>query len=338
MKAFRPQLGFVPTFGGNRIPEAINHLVPHEKKAGTLGRLQPFVRARGIKIAADIVHVEAHHAGHMRAIHRRQNSLGPRQRTQFLCRKHHSGCRRDVAEKDHACSRGNRIIKKVQHLRRFLHRLGKNDFLNDNSVTLRSELPGLLASGMLLVRHQDFVARFHIHAIRDVAIRLGGIPQQGNLVPRAAHKRGQRIAKFIPCCISPDWVIFRILLIQLFGGVVRIENRTQHGRGAGTDRAVIQVNLVRGNKKLLSQFSPVGVFVFVVERNVGQGSGSIFELRKQQVAEANRSRDPCANGHKLPTIEQTAPPEGEGASCYAVARARASSRPRDKVLTCLQAR
>ena len=84
-----------------RVPDAVDHLVAHVEEAGSLWRLQPLVRAGGVHVAADLVHVELHHARHVRAIDGGENSLGARQRAEFFCRQHHAGHGRDVAEEHH---------------------------------------------------------------------------------------------------------------------------------------------------------------------------------------------------------------------------------------------
>ena len=48
-------------------------VVAHKEVTRALGRLQPFVGAGAVHVAADVVHVELHHAGHVRAIDRGQN-------------------------------------------------------------------------------------------------------------------------------------------------------------------------------------------------------------------------------------------------------------------------
>ena len=109
----------------------------------------------------------------------------------------------------------------------------------------------MLASGMLLIGHQHFVAGLHVDAVRDVAVRLGGVAQQGDLVALAADEFGQRIAKLIPGGVSPDRIVLGILLVHLFGRVVAVENCAQHGRRTRADGAVVEVDLVLGIRNCL---------------------------------------------------------------------------------------
>ena len=121
--------------------------------------------------------------------------------------------------------------------------------------------------------------------VGDVAISLGGITKQGNLVAMATDEGGQRIAKFVPRGVSPDGVILGILLVHALGGGIAIENSAQHRRRTGADGAVVQVDLVFRDQELAADLGPVGVFVLVEESRVGQGGGSLLELGNEVPAE-----------------------------------------------------
>ena len=161
-------------------------------------------------------------------------------------------------------------------------------FFDHDAVALGLEIPGMFAAGMLLVGHEDFVAGLHVDAVGDVAVGFGGIAQQGNFVALAADERGERVAELVPRGVSPDGIVLGILLVHLLGRGVAVEDGAQHGRGAGADRAVVQVDLVLGDEELAPHFGPVRVFILIEEGMVGQWR-SLFELRKQ-VARGRRAR------------------------------------------------
>src|SRR5258708_35181983 len=115
-----------------------------------------------------------------------------------------------------------------------MNRPGQCDFFDHDPIALSPELPWLLTAGMLLVGHQDFVARLHINAVSDIAVGLGSVTDQGNFVAMAAHKRSQGIAELVPCRVSPYGVVLRVLLVQLFGLRVGVKNSAQNWGGART--------------------------------------------------------------------------------------------------------
>ena len=90
LEAFGANLGVVPAFGGDRVPQTVDDFVAHVEEARAFGRLQPLVRAGRVHVAAEFADVEAHHAGDMRAVDRGENSLGARQGREFLRGQHHS--------------------------------------------------------------------------------------------------------------------------------------------------------------------------------------------------------------------------------------------------------
>ncbi len=75
LEALGAEGGLVPAFGDDGVPQAVDNLIAHVEKAGAFGRLQPFVRAGGIHVAAEIMNVQPHHAGHVGAIHGRENTF-----------------------------------------------------------------------------------------------------------------------------------------------------------------------------------------------------------------------------------------------------------------------
>src|SRR5579859_6537307 len=62
LKAFRLELGMLPSLGRNRIPQTVLHFGTNEQESGPFGSLQPLVRRRCVHVTADVVQVERHHA------------------------------------------------------------------------------------------------------------------------------------------------------------------------------------------------------------------------------------------------------------------------------------
>ena len=178
-------------------------------------------------------------------------------------------------------------------------------FFTTDAITLGLKIPGVHAAGMLLVGHQDFVAWLKVDAVGDVAISLGGIAKQGNLIAMATDESGQRIAKLVPRGVSPYGVVFGILLVHSLGGGIAIENGAQHGRRAGANGSVVEVDLVFGDQELAPDLGPIGVFVLVKESRIGKGGRSLLELSD----EISTERQGCSEsggggGEKAATVEQ----------------------------------
>ena len=175
-----------------------------------------------------------------------------------------------MAEENHARARRDRILKKIQHLRRIRHRPAQGYFFYHDAITLGLEIPRVFAARVLLIGHQHFIAGFHVHAVCDVAVGFGGIAKQGDFVALAPYKLRQRIAKLVPRCISPNRIILGILLVHLLGRRVAVEDGAQHRRRTGAYRAIVQVNFIGRNEKLLAQFGPIGLVVIAVLGRVGK--------------------------------------------------------------------
>src|SRR5882762_4405017 len=238
----------------------------------------------------------------MSAIDGREYSFRSGKSGEFFRRQDRSGERRDVAEEDDARARSDGIVEEIEHLRGILYRARQRNFSYHNAVALGLEVPWMLASGMFLISHQDFVAGLHVNAVRDVTVGFGGVAQQRDLVAVAAHKCGQRVAEFIPRDVSPDGVVFGILLIHLFGGVVAVKNGAEYRRRTGADGAVVEINLVFGNEELFAQFGPVGVVVLVEQRMIGEGR-SFVELGKEISAEREGGGECGGSAEKAAAIE-----------------------------------
>ena len=138
-----------------------------------------------------------------------------------------------MADEQDARARRDCVIKQIHDLRGIFHGAGKRDLLDDDAVALGValglEIPGMFASGMLLVGHKDFVTRLHIDPIGDVAVRFRRIAEQRDLVPLAPHERGQRIPELVPGRVSPDGIVLGIRLVHFFGRGVAIKDGAQNG-------------------------------------------------------------------------------------------------------------
>ena len=168
---------------------------------------------------------------------------------------------------------------------------------------------------MFLIGHQDFVSRFQVDAVGNVTVRFGGVAKQSNLVTMAAHERGEGITKLIPGSVSPDGIVFGILLVHLLRGGVALEHGAQHGRGAGPDGAVVQIDFVLGNQELLAQFCPVGVFILIEESGVGQGRGNFLKLGNE-VPTNGQGGGECGCGREETAAVEQAHLRGRNGLCY----------------------
>jgi hypothetical protein len=156
----------------------------------------------------------------------------------------------------------------------------------------------MLAAGMLLVGHEDFIAWLQVDAISDIAISLGGITEQSDLVAMAADESGQWIAEFVPGGVSPDGIVFGILLVHFFGGGIAVENGAQHGRGTGAHGAIVQVNLVFGDEELRAHFRPVSIFVLVEEGGIRKLCWGLGELGEQIPAQSGCGGEAGSGGDR----------------------------------------
>ena len=149
---------------------------------------------------------------------------------------------------------------------------------------------------MLLVRHQHFVARLHVQSVGDVAVRFRRVAHQREFIARATHELRQRVAKFVPCSITPDRIIFRIALRHFFRIVVAVENRAQHRHWRGPHRPVVEIDLVRRNQELFAPFGPIRFFVRTIKRAVGQFRRFLLEQRvplRRQAERTGGAGKPC---------------------------------------------
>jgi hypothetical protein len=121
----------------------------------------------------------------------------------------------------------------------------------------------MLATGVLLVGHQDFITGLEVEAVGDIAVGFGGVANQGDLVAMASDEFGERVAELVPGSVSPNGIVFGILLIHLLCGVVAVEYGAENRCGAGADSTVVEIDFVLGDEELFAQFGPVGVFVLI---------------------------------------------------------------------------
>src|SRR5262249_26712860 len=149
----------------------------------------------------------------MSTVHRGKNAFGASQSAEFFGRQDDAAIGGDVTEEHHSSTRGDCVVEQVENLFRILHWLGKRDLLNDDTVSLSFQLPRAFPSWVLLVGHQDLVARFHVDTISYVAVGFRGITKERDLIPLATDKLGQRVTKLVPRCIAPDRVVLGIVLV-----------------------------------------------------------------------------------------------------------------------------
>src|SRR5580658_5226884 len=215
-----------------------------------------------------------------------------------------------MAEEDDARPGSDGVVEKIENLGGVLYGEGQSDFLHHYAVALGLEVPGMDAAGMFLVGHEHFVARFQVGAIGNVAISFGGITEQGDLVATATDEGGQGIAKLVPGGISPNRVVFGILLVHSLGGGVAVENGAQHGCWAGADGAVVQVDFVLRDEELAAHLGPVGVFVLIEESGVRQGGGGFLQL-SQEISAASQGcgESRGGGGEEAASVKQGAPPD-----------------------------
>ncbi len=122
----------------------------------------------------------------------------------------------------------------------------------------------MFAAGVLLIGHQHFIAGLQVQAIGDKVVSLGRVAKQRDLIARAADKCRQRVAKFVPRPIAPDWIVLRILLGQAFRIRVRVKNGLQHRPWRGAHSAIVQIDFIAWNQELFSHLRPIRLLVFVV--------------------------------------------------------------------------
>src|SRR5579863_1739295 len=237
-----------------------------------------------------------------------ENSLCAGESAELLRWQDDSRESRDVAEKEHACARGDGVAEEIQHLRRVFHGAGKRDLLHHDAIALSLQIPWMLASWMLLVGHEHFVARLHVDAVGDVAVCLGRVAQKGDLIALAADEFRQRVAELVPGGVSPDRIILGILLVHFLGSVVSVEDGPQNRGGAGADGSVIEVDLVFRDDELPAHLGPKRVFVLVKQSAIGK-RWNLLELRKKIAAQGERRGDSGGGGGKKSTAVEH---EGRG--------------------------
>ena len=67
-------------------------------------------------IAADVLNIQAHHAGHVRAVDGRENAFRAGQRAEFFGWQHDAGERGDVAEEHDTSAGSNGVIEEIEYL------------------------------------------------------------------------------------------------------------------------------------------------------------------------------------------------------------------------------
>jgi hypothetical protein len=184
----------------HRIPHPIDHIIAHVQKAAALWRLQPFVRASGADIAAEFFlrlsfimpgacapsTADKIPLDRARAANSFAGSITPVTAVMWLTK---------------------RVAERIRHRRGIGYRPRQRHFLHDHPLSFGAQVPWMLPAGMLLIGHQHFVAGFQIESVRDVTVGFRGVSQQGDFIPRATNKCGQRVAGFVPRRIAPDKIV-----------------------------------------------------------------------------------------------------------------------------------
>ena len=196
-----------------------------------------------------------------------------------------------MADEDDARARRDGIVDPIEDLRTILRRPGNLEFFDHHTVAFCAQLPGLLASGMLLIAHEDLVAGFQLEAIGDVAVALGRIARERDLIASGANKLRQRIAMFDIGIVAPDRVFLRIGLGHLFGLEKCVKHGFKHRQRTRSNCSVVEIDLVAWNHKLLAQRRPVGILILVVKRRQGQWWGRRAAFGKGVSSKSSQGAD-----------------------------------------------
>src|SRR4029077_13480521 len=70
--------------------------------------------------------------------------------------------------------------------------------------------------------------------------------------------------------VAPDGIVLGIELCEALGVVVAVHDGAQDRKRRRADGAVVQIDFVFGNEKLLSDGGPVGFFVALIKSGFGQ--------------------------------------------------------------------
>src|SRR6185369_7236255 len=136
LKALGSDFFVVPTFGGDRVPEAVHNFIADVEKAGAFGGLEPFVRAGRVHIAAEIVEIELHHARDVSAVDGGENAFRTSESAELFCGKNDARDRGDVTEENDAGARGHGFAEKIENHLRIGDGLGQSDFFYRDAVAL----------------------------------------------------------------------------------------------------------------------------------------------------------------------------------------------------------
>src|ERR1700683_33943 len=177
----------------------------------------------------------------------------------------------------------------MEHGRRIRHGTRKRDLFHHDAVALGLELPRRIAAAVFLVGGEDFVAGLHVNAVGDVVVGFGGVADERDLVAGGSDEFGERIAKFVPRSVAPDRIVLWIGVVHFFCLVIAIEYSFQDGRGARSDGAIVEINLIGRNQELFADAGPIGISVALVERGGGQLLWDGGEARKKRIVEERRA-------------------------------------------------
>ena len=175
-----PVLVVVPFGAIEGGPELVLALARDVKHAVTGRREQPFVGAREISVAPNILHIHFDLADAVRAVNYREALVVVRQRGKALDR--HDDRRRgnNVREREHARPGRDGLGVQADQLVGIVRRHGHLNLFPDNPVALGAQLPAAHASRMLLVGGDDFIARFQVEPMGEEVHPHRGVLDEPN--------------------------------------------------------------------------------------------------------------------------------------------------------------
>ena len=228
-----------------------------------------------MKVAAQVVQVERNLADGVSTVDMRQDAAFAGELADLLDGQHQPGLGGDVAEDDDARVGRDGLAETADDFIDGRRRPGQVDGGEPNAIAHGLLFPAIAAAGMLLVGEQGFLARFHVQAIADDVVALGGIADQGQLIAFAIQETGQTVTQLAQ---PRAFLIAKPRIARIaksLGGQHVVNGRTQHGQRRAAQRAAVQIDVVGGKQPLAAQLGPVALGVFRVEVAVRQ-PGSVL--------------------------------------------------------------
>src|SRR5262249_10848597 len=170
------------------------------------------------------------------------------------------------------------------------------------------------AAGMLLITHEDLVAGFEFQSVGDVAVALGGIARERDLISGGADKLRQRFAMLNIWIVAPNRILFGIGLRHFLGVEEGIKHSLKHRQRTRSDRPIVEIDLIARDHKLIAHRRPVGVLILVVKRRRRQGPGISTPLGKGVGLESSEGAEARERGEKMAAIKHEGPPDEKHAT------------------------